>query len=42
MDSRETYDVTFGGYLVFGGTPQGNARAGRDADTAIRAFLRAL
>jgi dienelactone hydrolase len=42
MDSRESFDARFDGYLVFGGTPQGNARAGREADTAIRAFLRAL
>jgi dienelactone hydrolase len=42
MDSRETYRSDMGAYLVFGGTPQGNARAGRDADTAIRAFLRSM
>lgn len=42
MGSRESYNASFGSYVVFGGTPQGNARAGRDADTAIRAFLRAL
>jgi dienelactone hydrolase len=42
MDSREAFLFDTDAFLVLGGTPQGNARAGREADTAIRAFLRAM
>ena len=39
-DEIERADV--GGFMVLGGTAQGNARAARPADTAIRALLRRL
>lgn len=42
IGSDETYRADVGGFMVLGGTPQGNARAGRAADTAIRAMLRRL
>ncbi len=42
VDSVETWHADLGAFMVLGGTPQGNARADRAADTAIRAFLKAL
>lgn len=39
LDSAEIYQGDLDGFMVLGGTPQGNARASRVADTAIRAFL---
>jgi dienelactone hydrolase len=39
IDSVEYFRADVDGYMVLGGTPQANARGGRDADTAIRRFL---
>ncbi len=42
VDTVEVWRDDLDAYMVLGGTPQGNARASRVADTAIRAFLRTL
>ena len=39
IGSDESFNRQLGAFLVLGGTPAGNARAGREADTAIRRFL---
>lgn len=39
VDSVESYHPALEGYLVLGGTAQGNGRALRANDTAVRAFL---
>lgn len=42
VDSVESYHPALEGYLVLGGTAQGNGRALRANDTAVRAFLEAV
>ncbi|MCC7112571.1 MAG: acyl-CoA thioesterase/BAAT N-terminal domain-containing protein [Deltaproteobacteria bacterium] len=42
VDSVESFHPALDGYLVLGGTAQGNGRALRANDTAVRAFLEAV
>lgn len=42
LDTVESWHDDLDAFMVLGGTPQGNARAARAADTAIRAFLKNL